>query len=129
MDSRALETLYRISSLIGKAEDPRTALRAILTEIIAAFGAASGPAGATLLVTTNVYGGSTTYLMTEPGGALTPIDVPGTLNNEAIVVDRDGALALFGDIDAEISGRHGRQRLLLGFHDIGQRGVARFIQT
>ena len=68
-----------------------------------AFGVASGPAGARLLVTTNVYGGSTTYLVTEPGGALTPLDVPGTLNNEAIVVDRDGALALFGDIDAEIS--------------------------
>ena len=68
-----------------------------------AFGAASGPASSTLLVTTNVYGGSTTYLVAEPGGALTPMDIGGTLNNEAVAVDRDGALALFGDVDAEIS--------------------------
>ncbi len=68
-----------------------------------AFGAAKGPAEATLLVTTNVYGGSTTYRVAEPSGALTALDVPGTLNDEAIAVDRDGALAIFGDIDAEIS--------------------------
>jgi hypothetical protein len=68
-----------------------------------AFGASGGPARATLLVTTNVYGGSATYLVAEQGGALTPLDVPGTLNNEAVAVDRDGALALFGDVESEIS--------------------------
>lgn len=68
-----------------------------------AFGAAAGPAAATLLVTTNVYGGSSTYVVSEPAGALTPIDGLGTLNNEAIAVDRDGAAYLFGDIDSEVS--------------------------
>lgn len=68
-----------------------------------AFGADPGPARATLLVTTNVYGGSTTYVVTEPTAVLTPIDCGGTLNNEAVAVDRDGALYLFGDIDAELS--------------------------
>jgi hypothetical protein len=68
-----------------------------------AFGAASGPASATLLVTTNVYGGSSTYAVTEPSGALTPLEGLGTLNNEAVAVDGDGAVLLFGDIDSEVS--------------------------
>ncbi len=68
-----------------------------------AFGAASGPARETLLVTTNVYGGSSTYRVSEPSGALTPLEGLGTLNNEAVVVDGDGAAYLFGDIDSEVS--------------------------
>lgn len=68
-----------------------------------AFGAESGPARATLLVAANVYGGSTTYILTESTGALAPLDAAGTLNNEAVAVDRDGSLYLFGDIDADLS--------------------------
>ncbi len=68
-----------------------------------AFGAAAGPAAATLLVTTNVYGGSATYVVTEPSGSLMPIEGLGTLNNEAVAVGRDGAAYLFGDIDSEVS--------------------------
>lgn len=41
-DPRTLPALYRISSLVGRTEDPRLALRSILSEIIAALHAASG---------------------------------------------------------------------------------------
>ncbi len=41
-DARTLPVLYRISSLVGRTEDPRIALRSILAEIIAALHAASG---------------------------------------------------------------------------------------
>ena len=41
-DPRTLPVLYRISSLIGRTEDPRLALRSILAEVIAALHAASG---------------------------------------------------------------------------------------
>jgi signal transduction histidine kinase len=41
-DPRALPALYRISSLVGRTEDPRLALRSILSEIIAALHASSG---------------------------------------------------------------------------------------
>jgi hypothetical protein len=68
-----------------------------------AFGAAAGPATTTLLVTTNVYGGSATYVVTEPSGTLTLLDGLGTLNNEGVAVDREGAAYLFGDIDSELS--------------------------
>ncbi len=68
-----------------------------------AFGAAEGPARATLLVTTNVFGGGATYVAREPGGALVPLELPGTLNNEAVAVDRTGALLLLGDLDADAS--------------------------
>lgn len=57
-----------------------------------AFGAAEGPAQNTLLVTTNIRGGSTVYRVDEETGALTAIDVEGTLNDEAVAVDRDGRL-------------------------------------
>jgi hypothetical protein len=57
-----------------------------------AFGTAGGPAAGVLLVTTNIFGGSTSYIVHEGSGALAPIDVSGTLTNEAIAVDRDGAL-------------------------------------
>jgi len=62
-----------------------------------AFGAAGGPAADRLLVTTNVFGGSTTYEVGESDGALTPIGVMGTLSNEVVAVDKDGALYLFMD--------------------------------
>jgi hypothetical protein len=68
-----------------------------------AFGAASGPASATLLVTTNVYGGSSAFVVAEPSGSLSLLEGLGTLNNEAVAVDHDGALYLFGDIDSEVS--------------------------
>src|SRR5208283_3986306 len=54
-----------------------------------AFGAASGPASATLLVTTNVYGVSSTYRVSEPSATLALLDGLGTLNNEAVAVDHD----------------------------------------
>jgi hypothetical protein len=57
-----------------------------------AFGAADGPARDTLLVATNIRGGSTVYRVSEESGALTPIDVEGTLNDEAIAVDDEGRL-------------------------------------
>jgi signal transduction histidine kinase len=41
-DPRTLPTLYRISSLIGRTEDPRLAMRSVLAEIIAAVHAHSG---------------------------------------------------------------------------------------
>jgi signal transduction histidine kinase len=41
-DPRTLPALYRIASLIGRTEDPRLALRNILSEIIAALHASSG---------------------------------------------------------------------------------------
>lgn len=41
-DPRSLPVLYRISSLVGRTEDPRLALRTILAEIIAALHASSG---------------------------------------------------------------------------------------
>jgi hypothetical protein len=68
-----------------------------------AFGAAGGPAGATLLVTTNVYGGSSTYVVSEPAGSLSLLDGLGTLNNEAVAVDSEGSAYLFGDIDSDVS--------------------------
>ena len=62
-----------------------------------AFGAEGGPANDTLLVTTNVYGGSTTYIVEESTGALATLDVSGLPNNEAVAVDSDGALYQFMD--------------------------------
>lgn len=41
-DPRTLPLLYRISSLVGRTEDPRLALRTILAEIIAGLHASSG---------------------------------------------------------------------------------------
>jgi hypothetical protein len=62
-----------------------------------AFGTAGGPAEDVLLVTTNLRGGSTVSRVDEATGALSPIDVEGTLNNEAIVVDREGRLYQLAD--------------------------------
>jgi len=41
-DPRALQVLYRISSLVGRTEDPRLALRSILADIATALHASSG---------------------------------------------------------------------------------------
>ncbi|MDB6092913.1 MAG: sensor signal transduction histidine kinase [Verrucomicrobia bacterium] len=41
-DSRALPALYRLTSLAGRADDPRAALREVLDEFIATFGADAG---------------------------------------------------------------------------------------
>jgi signal transduction histidine kinase len=41
-DARTLPLLYRISSLVGRTEDPRQALRSILAELVAALHAGSG---------------------------------------------------------------------------------------
>jgi len=68
-----------------------------------AFGAAGGPAEDVLLVTTNIYGGSTTYVVDEATSALAVVDVAGLPNNEAVAVDRDGALYQFMDGDMRVS--------------------------
>ena len=68
-----------------------------------AFGTAGGPAEETLVVTTNIYGGSRTYLVDESTGALSLILLPGLLNNEAVVVDRDGAIYAFMDGNTSVS--------------------------
>lgn len=62
-----------------------------------AFGADGGPAQSTLVVTTNVHGGSTSYVVDEASGALAAIDAPGTANNEAIAIDDRGALYVVMD--------------------------------
>jgi hypothetical protein len=68
-----------------------------------AFGAPGGPAEDVLLVTTNVFGGSQTYLVDQATGRTSPLDVQGTLSNEAIAVDRDGAYYAFLDDNGETS--------------------------
>ncbi len=71
-----------------------------------AFGARGGPAERLLLVTTNVFGGSATYLVNEAaasGDRLTPIQVLSTPSNEAIAVDRNGWLYAFMDDNGETS--------------------------
>jgi hypothetical protein len=68
-----------------------------------AFGAEAGPGKDVLLVTTNIYGGSTVYRVDEPTGALAPLDVVGLPNNEAIAVDADGSLYQMMDSDSAMS--------------------------
>ena len=68
-----------------------------------AFGAPGGPAEDVLLVTTNVFGGSETYVVDETTGRASPLDVHGTLSNEAIAVDHEGALYAFLDDNGETS--------------------------
>jgi hypothetical protein len=68
-----------------------------------AFGAADGPARDVLLVTTNVYNGSTSYEVDEATGTLAPLDVVGLPNNEAIAVDSTGALYELMDSDSKAS--------------------------
>ena len=73
-----------------------------------AFGSRGGPAEGTLLVTTNIYGGGTTYLVHEArgdgvSGELSTVDVVGLPNNEGIAVDHTGALYQFMDGDTNFS--------------------------
>jgi hypothetical protein len=68
-----------------------------------AFGAPGGPAEDLLLVTTNVFGGSQTYLVDEATGRASSLDVQATLSNEAIAVDHDGVLYAFLDDNGEVS--------------------------
>lgn len=69
-----------------------------------AFGAPGGPAEEVLLVTTNAYGGSQTYVVDEATGRASPLEVTATLSNEAIAVDREGVLYAFLDDNGETSG-------------------------
>ncbi len=62
-----------------------------------AFGAAEGPAEDVLLVTTNVYGISFTYLVDEETAAATPLDLVATPSNEGLAIDSTGALYAFMD--------------------------------
>lgn len=68
-----------------------------------AFGAVGGPAEDLLFVTTNVYGGSTTYVVDEATGRATPLDLVTTPSNEAIAVDSRGAFYAFMDDNGETS--------------------------
>jgi hypothetical protein len=68
-----------------------------------AFGAVGGPAEDVLLVTTNVFGGSQTYLVDESTGRASPLGVVATASNEGIAVDREGALYAFLDDNGETS--------------------------
>lgn len=68
-----------------------------------AFGTEGGPAENTLVVTTNVYGGSKSYVVDEVSGALARIDLAGHVTNEAMAIDRDGALYQFMDDGREPS--------------------------
>jgi hypothetical protein len=63
-----------------------------------------------LLVTTNVYGGAATYVVDEasaaaghPAALVRVADAPGTMSNEAISVDHDGALYQFQDDNGPVS--------------------------
>ncbi len=69
-----------------------------------AFGAPGGPAQDVLLVTTNLNGGSRTYVVDEASGRAAVVDVPSTPNNEAVAVDHEGALYLFLDDNGLTSG-------------------------
>jgi hypothetical protein len=68
-----------------------------------AFGAAGGPAQDALIVTTNIYGGSATYLVDEASGALHALDTPGLPSNEAVAIDKDGAFYQFMDDNGTVS--------------------------
>ena len=68
-----------------------------------AFGATPGPAEDVLLVTTNIYGTSFTYVVDEEAGAATPLDLVSTPSNEALAVDSSGALYAFMDSNGPAS--------------------------
>jgi hypothetical protein len=68
-----------------------------------AFGATPGPAEDVLLVTTNIYGTSFTYVVDEETGAATPLDLVSTPSNEAVAVDSSGALYAFMDDNGPVS--------------------------
>jgi hypothetical protein len=62
-----------------------------------AFGAGGGPADDVLVVTTNGGNFDKTYRVDEATAQKTPIATKFLLNNEAVAVDRDGALYVFDD--------------------------------
>ncbi len=62
-----------------------------------AFGASPGPAEDVLIVTTNIYGTSFTYVVDEETGTATPLDLVSTPSNEAIAIDSSGAFYAFMD--------------------------------
>jgi len=68
-----------------------------------AFGAEGGPAQSVLLVTTNVFGGSSTYVVDEATGRATQLDLVTTPSNEAVAVDHEGAFYAFMDDNGEKS--------------------------
>ncbi|HEX8795560.1 MAG TPA: hypothetical protein VF765_31640 [Polyangiaceae bacterium] len=68
-----------------------------------AFGAEGGPAQGVLLVTTNVFGGSSTYVVDEATGRATQLDMVTTPSNEAIAVDHEGAFYAFMDDNGDKS--------------------------
>lgn len=68
-----------------------------------AFGTYDGPAQSTLVVTTNVLGGSESFVVDEATGALSTIDVSTTPSNEAIAIDHEGSLYQFMDDNGDQS--------------------------
>lgn len=68
-----------------------------------AFGAAGGPGEKTLVVTTNIFGGSSSYVVDEATGTRTLLDVPVLPTNEGIAIDKDGALYQFMDANNDTS--------------------------
>jgi hypothetical protein len=68
-----------------------------------AFGTAAGPGEKTLVVTTNIFGGSSSYVIDEATGARTLLDVPVLPTNEGIAIDKDGALYQFMDANNDVS--------------------------
>jgi hypothetical protein len=57
-----------------------------------AFGSGDGPAANALVIATNLHGGSQVYVVDESTGGISPIAVPGILNDEAVAIDHTGAL-------------------------------------
>jgi hypothetical protein len=57
-----------------------------------AFGSADGPAANALVIATNLHGGSQVYVVDEATGGISPIAIPGILNDEAVAIDHTGAL-------------------------------------
>jgi hypothetical protein len=68
-----------------------------------AFGDEGGPGNDVLLVTTNIFGGSTVYRVDEGTGALAPVDAEGTANDEAVAIDHEGRLYQIMDANSATS--------------------------
>lgn len=62
-----------------------------------AFGHAEGPAAGALLVATNVYNASRSFLVDESNGKLSQMPSPFVLNLETVAADKDGALYVMSD--------------------------------
>lgn len=68
-----------------------------------AFGAAGGPGEKTLIVTTNIFGGSSSYVVDETTGTRTLLDVPVLPTNEGVAIDKDGAFYQVMDANNDVS--------------------------